>query len=271
MTPKARETTVLAPPLPTQNGFSLVSNEKLLQLYVTMLKCRMIHERIRILFKNNELAKRGLTVQKAYAGYEAAVVGVVIDLLAEDAVFPHPGDFSPFFVQELQPAELFCTLLNPPALPSSTAEQLKTATDAAMLKKLSGNKNIAVVISGQSHSSSSWQKALARASTHDLPMIFLSWNHVPQKTKSHNVPVITVDGNDVVAVYRVATEAMAQARMGNGPTVMECVTESQNPGDPIQNMENYLTRKGLFSEELRRREASKFSRELDAAVRAVVT
>jgi TPP-dependent pyruvate/acetoin dehydrogenase alpha subunit len=269
MTAKTRERTALTQPPPFQNGFSLISNGRLLQLYVTMLRCRLIHERICILLKQNELAEANLTIQNASWGQEAAVVGVTIGLLAEDSIFPRPGDFIPFFIRNLQLEELFRALVDSADSSSTTAAQLKLALDAAMVKKVSGNKNISVAISGQSKSSSSWQRALAHAGRHELPVIFVSWNHIPPKTKIHSVPVITVDGNDVVAVYRVATEAMAQARMGNGPTLIECVTETQNPGDPIQTMGSYLTRKGLFSETLKAKEASKFSRELEVAIEAI--
>jgi TPP-dependent pyruvate/acetoin dehydrogenase alpha subunit len=52
-----------------------------------------------------------------------------------------------------------------------------------------------------------------------------------------------VDGNDVVAVYRVASEAIAHARKGHGPTLIDC--RLSIPADPLQNMRNYLIGKGL--------------------------
>jgi pyruvate dehydrogenase E1 component alpha subunit len=266
MTPKTKETTVLTSAPPIQNGFSLISIEKLLQLYVTTLKCRMIQERIRILFKQNKLIGHSLVAQNAPWGQEAAVVGVTIDLLPEDTIFPHPGDLIPFFVKDLQLKTLFRALFNPFAPPSSTAAQLKIATDTAMIDKLTSNNKIAVALSSKSTSLGPWQKALRFAGLRNLPMIFLSWNHIPLKTKAHGLPAITVDGNDVVAVYRVACEAIAHARMGSGPTLIECQTDSQNPVDPILNMEKYLIRKGIFSEEFKREQAVSFSKELDAAI-----
>jgi TPP-dependent pyruvate/acetoin dehydrogenase alpha subunit len=66
------------------------------------------------------------------------------------------------------------------------------------------------------------------------------------------VPIIPVDGSDVVAVYRVATESIAHARKGNGPTLIDCVAyrlEGQRRAkreDPLGKMETYLAGKGLF-------------------------
>jgi TPP-dependent pyruvate/acetoin dehydrogenase alpha subunit len=110
------------------------------------------------------------------------------------------------------------------------------------------------------------------------------------KTAPCGLPSITVDGNDVVAVYRVASEAITHARMGHGPTLIECRTfrlsgpaamgaeKGPRPDevalratdDPILNMEKYLTGKGLFSEEFKRRVALGFSKELEAVLGAAI-
>jgi pyruvate dehydrogenase E1 component alpha subunit len=111
-------------------------------------------------------------------------------------------------------------------------------------------------------------------------MIFVSWNAPPPglpapdlqngangvrlKTKAYSFPTIAVDGNDVVAVYRVAHEAIAHARMGDGPSLIECQTDG--PGDPILNMEKYLSGKGLFTDGFKAEVTDRFRRELDAAI-----
>jgi pyruvate dehydrogenase E1 component alpha subunit len=93
-------------------------------------------------------------------------------------------------------------------------------------------------------------------------------NGIDLKTEACAFPAIAVDGSDAVAVYRVAHEAIAHARMGHGPTLIECLTDGSNPADPILNMEKYLIRKGLFTEELKTEVIGGFSRELDAALEA---
>lgn len=40
----------------------------------------------------------------------------------------------------------------------------------------------------------------------------------------YGIPGVTVDGNDVVAVYEAAERAVETARNGGGPTLLECVT-----------------------------------------------
>src|SRR5437016_12565485 len=47
---------------------------------------------------------------------------------------------------------------------------------------------------------------------------------IAQKALAYGVPGLQVDGNDVLAVYAASREAVARAREGNGPTLIECVT-----------------------------------------------
>jgi TPP-dependent pyruvate/acetoin dehydrogenase alpha subunit len=79
---------------------------------------------------------------------------------------------------------------------------------------------------------------------------------------------MTVDACDVVAVYRVASESIAHARQGFGPTFIEC-QQWDGPDatrNPLLNMEKYLDRKGLFNRATRAEIAKGFDLELDAAV-----
>jgi len=39
-----------------------------------------------------------------------------------------------------------------------------------------------------------------------------------------NMPALTVDGNDVFAVYKAAKYCIENARSGKGPSLLECVT-----------------------------------------------
>jgi len=91
-----------------------------------------------------------------------------------------------------------------------------------------------------------------------------------QKALAYNMPGIQVDGNDILAVYAAAREAVDRARSGGGPTLIECVTyrmavhttaddpkryrtaeevEQWKKRDPITRFKNYLTDKGVLSED----------------------
>jgi TPP-dependent pyruvate/acetoin dehydrogenase alpha subunit len=237
------------------HGFSLISDEKLRQFYATMLQCRLNVERAQARGPRN-----------SFAGLEAATVGVLIDLLPDDTVAAAPGDL---IVRSIL-GEPLRKLFGGSAQPTFAA-QLKLAISAAQASKSDKSGKVAVVFS--SGDSVPWQKALTQANVERLPILFvcatkLVAEPLPQHTEPYFFPCITVDGNDVVAVYRVATEAIAHARKGNGATLIHCAIDRSEAHDPLLKMEAYLTRKGLFSLAWKRKIAAGFMRKLDAALKA---
>jgi pyruvate dehydrogenase E1 component alpha subunit len=252
-------------------GFSIISNEKLLQLYAAMVKCRALEERVLILYPRSKLTgKRGANSQ------EAVAVGVALDLLPEDTVAASPGDLIVNYIQGEPLDKLFARLYSRATRPSP-ATQLKLAAVAAQANKAAKNGKISVAFSGNSSGFS--PAALKAASAQQLPILFVRQSRLPAEPprgKSQTgaaeiaaaacgIPVIPVDGSDVVAVYRVSTEAITHARKGNGPTLIDCIFEPSEARDPLRQMETYLTRKGLFNEEGKRQVAAAFKRELDDA------
>jgi len=231
---------------PATDGFSLISNQKLLALYSAMLLCRRIAE------SSCGRLKRGRPSGSltSILGHEAAAVGTAVDLLPADTVAP-----------ALWPQAVL-KAINPSV---SVSSGILPATRSARANHALANqesRNVTLLFSDSKKTSkASWQKALDLAGAQNLPMVFVSLNHegdrqrpseahpAHRKKKGNAFPSICVDGNDVVAVYRVASEAIAHARKGHGPTIIECPLAL--PGDPISNMVKYLIRKGLVDEQLR--------------------
>ena len=259
-------------------GFSIISNEKLLQLYTAMVKCRALEERVQILFPRNKF-----TGKRGFVSQEAIAVGIALDLLPEDTVAASPGDLVVNFIwNEIQsePLDMILARLYTRATRPSPAAQFKLATVAAQANKALKNGKISVAFS--SNGSGFSPEALKVAGDRQLPILFVRQTRLPAMqprvkkqtsaaeiaNEACGIPVIPVDGNDVVAVYRVSTEAITHARKSNGPTLIDCIFEPSVSRDPLLQMETYLTRKGLFSEEWKRQVAVAFKRELDDAVEA---
>jgi acetoin:2,6-dichlorophenolindophenol oxidoreductase subunit alpha len=98
----------------------------------------------------------------------------------------------------------------------------------------------------------------------------ISVESISQRASGFGLPGVTVDGNDPVAVFDAMGEAVARARSGHGPTLLECTTtrwerhsaisggkyESAEEAkkwlrvDPIPRFEKELERLGLPREEL---------------------
>ena len=297
-----------------------LSEETLRRLYTYMLKCRMVEERARLLFRQGKFAGN----YYAAVGQEATEVGATIDLLPEDAVAPSHRNFVTNIMKgtplNFMYAQLYARKTSPdqgrsspahcgyaPArviTPSSTiAAQLSIGTGIALAYKMQKRNNVVVALSGEGSTSLGfWHEALNFSGVHKLPIVFIVENNlwaesVPVrlqtlvedlsvKAQGYGFPGVTVDGNDVVAVYRAAREAIERARRGEGPTLIECKTyrwyghseidpakyrdpeevEYWKSKDPIPAMERYLDLHGLWSDEWKREIVNQINAEIDEAI-----
>jgi pyruvate dehydrogenase E1 component alpha subunit len=112
------------------------------------------------------------------------------------------------------------------------------AAYGALVRK---SKQVAVAFGGDGATNSVYYfSAVRNAQNMKLPVIFVIENNFQQQgiamatvsptktladyTKGLDVPSLTIDGNDVAAVYATTKEAVDRARSGAGPTVIECYT-----------------------------------------------
>ena len=108
-----------------------------------------------------------------------------------------------------------------------------------------------------------------------------------QKALAYGMPGIQVDGNDILAVFVAAQEAVQRARNGDGPTLIECVTyrlmmhttaddpkryrtdeevEKWSKRDPLPRFQKYLMNKGLLSKDKINEIESEIMDEIQTAV-----
>lgn len=85
-----------------------------------------------------------------------------------------------------------------------------------------------------------FHEGLNMASVWDLPIVFICDNnqygmsmpveksmnirHISERASSYGITGVTVDGNDVLAVYNAVSQAVVRARSGNGPVLVENLT-----------------------------------------------
>jgi pyruvate dehydrogenase E1 component alpha subunit len=130
-----------------------------------------------------------------------------------------------------------------------------------------------------------FHEALNMAAIWGLPVVYICENNqygmsmstqrafnidrVSQRADSYGMAGVTVDGNDVIAVYDAASEAVERARSGGGPTLVECVTyrwkghsksdqelyrtkeeiEAWKKKDPIKRFQELLVGEGILDDE----------------------
>ena len=145
-------------------------------------------------------------------------------------------------------------------------------------------------------------EALNFAGVHRLPIVYVCQNNlwaesVPlrlqtaltdlsDRAKAYGFPGVSVDGNDVLAVYDVAVKAIERARNGEGPTFIECKTyrwyghseidpakyrssqelESWKKRDPVAAFEKLLLAQGVLTQEMVKKTAEDITRDINEAV-----
>jgi pyruvate dehydrogenase E1 component alpha subunit len=116
---------------------------------------------------------------------------------------------------------------------------------------LKNGKVVACFFGDASTNQGTFHESLNLASIWNLPIIFFCENNyygismsqgrhmaikdIADRAAAYGIPGVAVDGNDAMAVYEAATEAVARARKGYGPTLIECKTYRQRghfEGDP---------------------------------------
>lgn len=115
------------------------------------------------------------------------------------------------------------------------------AAGAGLAYRLQGIDRVAVSFFGDGASNEgAFHEGVNLAAIWDLPVIFLCENNkygmsfsteksmnvenIADRAAAYGIPGVTVDGNDVEAVHEAVTTAVARARAGEGPTLVEALT-----------------------------------------------
>lgn len=294
--------------------------ETLLGLYTCLLKTRMLDEKLRKLFRQGRYAGTYFSA----VGQEATTVGPTYGLRDDDIIGPSHREIGANVTKGVPLAEIVgqvyarsnspdkgkshpCHygsrkkgIINPA---STVAGQTIVATGCAMAFKIQKKDNVALAFFGEGGTSrGGWHEALNFAGIHKLPIVYICQNNlwaesVPStfqaaienfadRAKAYGFPGVTIDGNDVVTVHKTAVEAIAKARRGDGPTLIECRTyrwyghseidpanyrpaeelEEWKKRDPVARAEKLLTDLGLLSKEKREALVEQIDHEIEMAV-----
>ena len=295
-------------------------NEDLLFLFRKMLLLRALDEKAVNLQRSGRI---GFYVP--CAGQEAAEIGSGFALKDGDWIFPSYRDHGAALLRGYPLSSiighLFCNASDPTlgrqmpnhwcdpsihlvSVSSPVATQLPQAVGAAYAAKLRGEKVAAIAYFGDGGSSTgAFHVAMNFAGVYRTPTVFFCSNNqyaislpfsrqtasdsIAQKAAAYGFPGVRVDGNDLLAVYRVTRDALEKARSGGGPTLLEAITYRMGPHstaddpsryrsgeevaawekkDPVRRVATYLERLGLLDE----KGAERFAEEAREEVARVV-
>ncbi len=231
---------------------------QLLELYASMYRIRRFEEH------TAELFQAGIVKGTAhsYIGEEAIAAGTCANLRPDDYVGSNHRGHGHCLAKGADPRRMMAELmgretgycrglggsmhiadleLNILGANGIVGASIPLSAGAALTIKLRGGDQVVVAFFGDGGSNQGlFYETLNLATVWKLPMIFLCENnqyalntffrkttaveHIAQKAAAFGIPGRTIDGNDVLEVYQAVGEAVARARAGEGPTLIEALT-----------------------------------------------
>ncbi|MGX1263832.1 2-oxoisovalerate dehydrogenase E1 component alpha subunit [Rossellomorea marisflavi] len=241
-----------------------LSNEKVVEMYETMLLARKIDERMWLL---NRSGKIPFVI--SCQGQEAAQVGAAFALDTEkDYALPYYRDMGVVLTFGMTAQELMLSGFAKAEDPNSGGRQMPGhfgqkknrivtgsspvttqvphAVGLALAGKMEKKDLVTFVTFGEGSSNQGdFHEGANFAGVHKLPVIFMCENNkyaisvpiekqlacekVSDRAIGYGMPGITVDGNDPIEVYKVVKEAADRGRRGEGPTLIETVSYRLTP------------------------------------------
>jgi 2-oxoisovalerate dehydrogenase E1 component len=219
------------------------------------------------------------------AGHEAAQVGVGWPLRPRyDWISPYYRDVVLCFRMGLTPLDLMLSVLAKPADPASggkqtpghfsdtrlniisggspVATQMVHGAGVAYALKMDGTDRVVMTCYGEgAGSEGDAHEAFNFAAIYRLPIVFVCQNngfaisvpyrkeyaveHAAQRAAGYGFPGVTVDGRDPVTCYHVAKQAVARARAGEGPTLIEALVDRLGAHSSEDDQRRYRSQEEL--------------------------
>jgi acetoin:2,6-dichlorophenolindophenol oxidoreductase subunit alpha len=235
-----------------------LSAEQLLDMFYWLKLMRAFDLRLSILVKQGKVRSGVYTG----IGQEAIIVGTCFALRKEDFICPLHRDLGSFLMKGVDPRAMMAQMFGKAsglskgrdsALHSGVSElgifgntsmlgaNLPVAAGLGLTFKMEKTDNVVVAYFGEGASNTGdFHEALNFAGVQRLPVIFVCENNlyaysvpveksmaiddVADRANSYGFDGVSINGNDVLAVYQSTQGALARARNGEGPTLIECKT-----------------------------------------------
>jgi TPP-dependent pyruvate/acetoin dehydrogenase alpha subunit len=312
---------MMAPTRPeSTDTTSTVSVEDQRNLYYALVKARRFDERCRRLFKQGRFPGTYFSA----VGQEATTVGPTYGLTIHDVLTTSHRELGAVITKGMplvamlrhlfaradapdkghsHPCHYGYPQLNCFTPASTVAAQIVVGTGMALAFKMRREPHVALTFFGEGGTArGGFHEALNFAGVQDLPIIFICQNNlwaesVPAKltsrieqfsdrAKAYGFPGVTIDGNDLLLVHETAREAIARARAGQGPTLIECRTyrwyghseidpanyrdpkevEYWKGRDPVALYEAHLEQSGVMTAADRNAVVERVDAEIEAAI-----
>jgi len=234
------------------------SGETLRGMYRTMVLLRRFEERVNDLYMQGRIP----STLHLYIGQEAVATGVCANLRRDDHVLSTHRPHGHALAKGVTPRSLMAELMGKatgcckakggsmhvgdmqvgmvPAV-AIVGGSIPIASGFGLAAKMQKSGAVAVAFFGDGATNEgAFHEGMNLAAVWDLPVLFVCENNlyaastpfetafkienIADRAAAYGMPGRIVDGNDVLAVYETAREAVESARAGEGPTLIECKT-----------------------------------------------
>ncbi len=300
-----------------------LSQPQHLELYYWMQLNRKLEDALTNLFRQNKVVG-GLY---SSLGQEAVSVGSAYALEKRDWMAPMIRNHGALLVKGFKPGDIAMQYMARKGSPtrgkdgtshfgdlydrhvvspiSMLGDLIPVMTGVGLAARYLGRDEVAMTWIGDGGSSTgAFHEGLNFAAVQKAPLVLILENNLwaystptylqagltefADRAKAYGIPGVTIDGNDVVAVYEASRAAVERARRGDGPTLIEAKTfrrkghAQHDPAnyvpdwmrkeweakDPILRFEKYLTEKKLWSEKDKKEILERIERELKVELEA---
>jgi pyruvate/2-oxoglutarate/acetoin dehydrogenase E1 component/TPP-dependent pyruvate/acetoin dehydrogenase alpha subunit len=282
------------------------SSEMQVGLYRTMTRIRLFEESIGAVYIDEMAEGRNLLGELHLSiGQEAVAAGISAHLQREDSVTSYYRGHGHAIAKGVDIGKIAAEILgretglcrgkgghmhlfdasNNFSTTGIVGAQLPLGLGPALAFKILGKALVSTIFFGDGAANQgTFHESMNLASVWKLPVVFVCEDNawamsVPkeastsvkdnaQRAAGYNMPGIVVDGNDVFAAWEVARDAVARARSGKGPTLLDCKThrfrghiegdqqiyrskeeaDEWLSKDPITRMKKHLLERGLLTQ-----------------------
>jgi 2-oxoisovalerate dehydrogenase E1 component len=229
----------------------------LIELYCSILKPRMIEEKMLLLLRQGKISKWFSGI-----GQEAISVGVAAALEKDEYILPMHRNLGVFTTRGIPLNRLFSQFQGKPGgftqgrdrsfhfgtqeykivgMISHLGPQMGVADGIALASKLKNEKKVTVVFTGDGGASEGdFHESINTAAVWDLPVIFIVENNgyglstpsneqfrcksFADKAIGYGIEGISIDGNNILKVYETIKSLAESLRESPRPVILECVT-----------------------------------------------
>src|SRR5881396_4311751 len=289
-----------------------------LDLYYYMRLNRALEDRLIALYRQSIITATVFTSR----GQEAISVGSAYALGPEDYVSPITRNIGTMLVRGVRPRDIFTQYMGKAASPTKGKERIHYFGDlakglvasvsvlgdmipvmagVALAARIQRKTSVSMTYLGEGAvSTGDFHEGMNLASVLQLPFVLIIENNqyaystpatrqaaitdFALRAKAYGIPGTIVDGNNVLDVYRVTRDAIARARAGLGPSIIEAKTmrmhghsdadsswyvpreefDRWRQRDPIDVFENQLLEATLLDEDAKTAIEARMTEELES-------